>query len=225
MIGMVRVTVCAQDVAVRRLLSTAHRLALASLLPFASGLAQAGPTQTRICLAPANVEGNAGSASSAMDAVRETFASFLTGPTLAVAPLTARLESQAREEAKLASCQYLLLTTLKHSHKSGNGLLNRMAGAAAQQGVYSAGAVAGSAVGGVAGSAVSSAASAAASTVAGSVRTKDEMILTYRLESSGAVLIDKTEKRNAGADGEDLLTPSVRKAAEAIADLVAKRKG
>jgi outer membrane lipoprotein SlyB len=171
------------------------------------------------------VEGNAATATSAMDAVRETFTSFLTGPSLAVAPLTARLQSQVREEAKVANCAYLLLTTVKHTRKSGNGLLNRMAGAAAQQAVYSAGSTAGAAVGGVAGSAVSSAAGAAASGFAGSVRNKDEVELSYRLESNGTVVIDKTEKKRADSDGEDLLTPVVRKASEAIADAVSKKKG
>jgi hypothetical protein len=207
-------------------LSLVRGLVLVAGIPVAAALAQGAPAQTRICLAPANIEGAAaGSATSAMDAVRESFTSFLTGPTLAVTPLSARLESQAREEAKGGSCQFVLFTTLKHIHKSGNGLLNRMAGAAAQQGVYSAGAVAGSAVGGVAGSAVSSAAHAAASTFAGSVRNKDELSLSFRLESAGAAVVDKTEKQRASSDGEDLLTPVVKKAAETIADAVAKKKG
>ena len=208
----------------RRVLPTVQRFMLVSLLPLATALAQNAPTQTRICIAPPNVEGNAaGSGTSAMDAVRMTFESFLTGPTLAVTPLSARLESQVREEAKLASCQYLLLTTLKHTRKSGNGVLNRMAGAAVQQGVYSAGAVAGSAVGGAAGNAVYSAASAAASSYAGTVRNKDEVVLSYRLESAGASLIDKTEKKSASGDGEDLLTPIVKKASEAVAEAVSKK--
>ena len=210
----------------RRLLPTVQSFVLASVFPLAASLAQNAPTQTRICIAPPNVEGNAaGSGTSAMDAVRETFKSFLTGPTLTVSPLSARLESQVREEAKLASCQYLLLTTLKHTRKSGNGVLNRMAGAAAQQGVYTAGAVAGGAVGGVAASAVYSAANAAASSFAGNVRNKDELVLSYKLESAGTVLVDKTEKKNASADGEDLLTPIVKSASEAIAEAISQKGG
>ena len=86
---------------------------------------------TRICLAPPVVEGNGENAAPAMTAVKETFTSFLTGPTLAVSPLSARLQSQVREEAKAAGCQFLLMTTVKPVHKTGGGLLNRMAGAAA----------------------------------------------------------------------------------------------
>jgi hypothetical protein len=205
------------------------RLALVAVLPLGNAAAQDNASGVRICLAPAEVEGNAGSGTAAMDAVREMFASFLAGPTLSVTPMTARLKSQVREEAKVAGCGFLLLTTVKHNRKSGNGLLNRMAGAAAQQGVYSAGAAVSSSVGAVAGSAVASAtnaaASAAASSFAGTVRSKDELELTYRLESAGAPIVEKTEKRKADSDGEDLMTPVVRKASEAIAEAAAKRKG
>jgi hypothetical protein len=205
------------------------RLVVLALVPVAGGVAQSAPAPTRICLAPAEVEGNGGSGTAAMDAVREMFASFLTGPTLGVTPMTARLKAQVREEAKLAGCNFLLLTTVKHTRKSGNSMLNRMAGAAAQQGVYSAGAVVSSSVGAVAGNAVASAtsaaANAAASSFAGTVRNKDELELTYRLESAGAPVVEKTEKRKAESDGEDLMTPVVRKASEAIAEAAAKRKG
>lgn len=59
--------------------------------------------------------------------------------------------------------------------------------------------------------------------VAYSFKSKDELELTYRLDSpTGAVLIDKTEKRAAKSDGEDVLTPLVEKASEAIAAVAAK---
>ena len=65
----------------------------------------------RVCLAPASVQMVAGNTDAAIDAVRGTFTSFLTGPSLGVQPLTSRLASQVREEAKATACQYLLLTT------------------------------------------------------------------------------------------------------------------
>ena len=96
---------------------------------------------TRICLAPASVEASSGSATAASDAARETFTSYLTGPSLRPEPLKARLASQAKEEAKQSGCPYLLLTTIKHVQKrSGGGLLGRMAAGAAQQGAWEAGA-------------------------------------------------------------------------------------
>jgi hypothetical protein len=147
-----------------------------------------------------------------------------SGPTIRVTPLNARLQSQVREEAKLAGCPYLLLTTVKQVHKTGGGgLLGRMAGGAGQQGAWSAAGGAGSTAGRVAASAAAGAAGTAASDWASSVKTKDQLSLTYRLEAAdGKVLVEKTEKRKAESDGEDLLTPLVEHAAEAIAAAVAK---
>ena len=77
----------------------------AAALILLSAVAAASPRPsvsdtTRICLAPTTVEANAGGVAAIVDAVRESFTSFLTGPTLQAKPLTARLQSQAREEAK-----------------------------------------------------------------------------------------------------------------------------
>jgi hypothetical protein len=197
-------------------------LPLLTFWPLVAGSPQAGGDTTRICLGPASVESAVGNSADAMNAVRETFTSFLTGPSLAVRPLNARLQSQVREEAKAAGCSYLLLPTVKHEHKSGGGgLLGRMAGGAVEQGAWRAGAAAGGTVGGVAAGAAAGAAGAAANNYASSVRTKDELALSYRLESAdGKVLLDKSEKRKAKSDGEDLLTPLVQHAAEAVAAAV-----
>jgi hypothetical protein len=73
---------------------------------------------------------------------------------------------------------------------------------------------------------VAGAAGAASSTIndyAMASRQKDELTLTYRLEDAGGkVLVEDSEKRKAKAHGEDLLTPVAQKAAEAIAEAVAK---
>lgn len=188
--------------------------------------AQGSPARAHICLAPASVETASGTADGAMTAVRATFTSYLTGPSLEVAPLTSRLASQAREEAKAANCPFLLLTTLKQVHKTSGGapsLLSRVAGGAVQGGAYSAGASMGSVAGRVAGDAASGAAGAAASNYGSTTKTKDELTLATRLESAdGKVLVDMTGKRKAESDGEDMLTPLVEKAATAVAAAVAK---
>ena len=177
-----------------------------------------------ICLAPASVEENSGNATKAMDAARETFTSYLTGPSLAAYPLKARLAAQVREEARQAGCPYLLLTTLKHvQKKSGGSVLGKMAAGAAQQGAYEAGVATGSTVGRVVGQAAYGAAGQAAYNYATAVHNKDELTLEYRLESSdGTVMVEKEDKRKAKSDGEDLLTPMVQQASEAIAGAVTK---
>jgi hypothetical protein len=146
---------------------------------------------TQICLAPVTVE----AAPTGMDpvtAVRDAFTSF-------------------------AGCRFLLLPSIKHERKTGGGLLGKVAGGAVQQGAWAVTGSAGSTVGRVVAGAAAGAASSAVSDYAYGSRSKDELTLQYRLESgSGAVLAEKTEKRKAKSDGEDLLTPVVQRAAEAI---------
>lgn len=188
------------------------------VLPLAPIAAQGAPAGAReICLAPASVEATPGGSDPAA-AVRETFTSFLTGPTLRVKPLEARLESQVRQEAELAGCTYLLLPTVKHQRKTGGGLLGRVAGSAAEQGAWSVAAGAGSTAGRIAASAAAGAARTAAWDYAHHFRSKDELTLGWRLEGpDGAVLKKGKAKKKAGSDGEDLLTPLVQNASEAIA--------
>jgi outer membrane lipoprotein SlyB len=186
--------------------------------------APAGPSVAQICLAPATVEA-APNGVDPVAAVSAAFSTFLNGPTLAVQPLGSRLQSQARQEAKLGGCGFLLLTTVKHERKTGGGgILGKMAGGAVQQGAWAVGgSVGGSMAGRVAAGAVAGAASSTINDYAMSSRQKDELTLTYRLEDgNGKVLAEDSEKRKAKADGEDLLTPIAQKAAEAIAEVVAK---
>jgi hypothetical protein len=178
---------------------------------------------TQICLAPAAVE----AAPTGLDpvaAVRDAFTSFLTGPSLGVQPLNARLQSQVREEARLAGCQFLLLPSVKHERKTGGGLLGKVAGGAVQQGAWAVTGSAGSTMGRVVAGAAAGAASSAVSDYAYGSRSKDELTLRYRLETgSGAVLVEHSDKRKAKSDGEDLLTPVVQRAAEAIVEATAKQ--
>jgi hypothetical protein len=191
------------------------------LLPFASIASQEAPADgPLICLAPAAVEA-APSGSDPVAAVRETFSSFLTGPTLGVKALDARLESQVRQEAKLAGCKYLLLPTVKHQRKTGGGLLSRVAGSAAEQGAWSVAAGAGSTAGRIAASAAAGAARTAAWDYSHNFRSKDELTLAWRLEGPvGAELKKGKAKKKAESDGEDVLTPLVQGASEAIAAAV-----
>lgn len=196
---------------------------LLALLPWASAAALERADTTRVCLAPTTVEASTGDANTVVRAVGERLTEFLTGPTLGVQPLSSRLTSQVRTEAHQANCRYLLLTTVKQQHKSGSHILGRAAGEAVQAGAWRAVSSIGSTAGGIAASAASRAASGAVWDMASGVRAKDELSLTYRLEGAGGeVLAEKTAKRKAGSDGEDLLTPLAQQAAEAVAAAVTK---
>ena len=191
--------------------------ALANLAP-----AQETHTAARICIGPTAVETSPSSAEAAASAVRATFGSFLNGPSVRVSLLESRLLSQARLEAKTASCQYLLLTSIKHEHKSGRSFFQRVAGAAVQQSAFSIGVGVASGTG-LIGAAAAGALGAAASEYANTTKSHDELSLVTRLESAeGRVLFEQTDKRKAAADGEDLLSPIVQKHAEAIAMILTR---
>jgi hypothetical protein len=160
------------------------------------------------------VQGVSGNAEDVASGVRDLIAKYLTGPSLKVISLESRLPSQATVEAKQKGCEPILVTWL--TRKSGGGGLARALGQAAGTSSYY---VPG---GGTIASATARAATVAglqtASSLAGTTKAKDEMRLEYKLLTvSGQVQFGpKTESQKASADGEDLLTPIVTRAAEAI---------
>ena len=194
-------------------LAVLHLLAI----PPAAGTTPA-PDSVLICIAPVTAQMAGGQNAGAVTAVREAFGSYLTGPTLGVVTLTAKLPSQAREEAKRSGCQAILFATVKHERSNPGSLLGKVAGRVETQAWQVAAKTRSAAA-----RELVQAAAKTARDVAGSIKSKDELSLGYRLESpDGAILASGNDKRKAGADGEDLMTPLVEKAAEAIAAAVAK---
>lgn len=155
--------------------------------------------------------------------LRELFASYLTGPSLRALPLEARLTSQATEEARQKQCSHILLVNVARKRNDGNGVgrvLGRAAGAAASYGVpYGGTAATAAARGAVVAGAY------AISNAAETTRAKDEITLEYRISTLDRVngAAAKTHKAKATSDGEDLLTPLVEAASEAIAAAVMKK--
>ena len=184
--------------------------------------AQAG-TQTCIAIVLPSAKGAAGDATEFANSLRELFTSYLTGPSLRAIPIEARLASQAIEEARQKECGYVLLTAIERKRDDGSGLgraLGRAAGTAAWYGVPYGGSAATAAARGAA-----IAGAQAISAMAETTKAKDEVTLEFRVGTFDTVLrtAPKTEKAKAKSDGEDLLTPLVEKAAEAIAATVLKR--
>jgi hypothetical protein len=196
-----------------------------ALVSLSTSLAAQDPApKTTICLAPTTAQMASGSSADGANAVRETLGSYLTGPTLAVAPLTARLASQLREEAKQASCGHIVFTSMKlERNKSGGGLFGKILGEAVQSSAYELRGRAGSTAGRVVASAAASAAAEAARNFASNVKTRDELTFDWRMETlDGAVVAKNGTKSKASSDGQDLLTPMVERAAEAIAGAVTR---
>lgn len=184
--------------------------------------ASASGAGTQICMAPPSAQIPNVDTAQAVAAVREIFSGYLSGPTLSVIPLQAKLSSQVREEAKQKNCSLVLFTSvIQRSKTVTSGLMSRLAAGAVQQGAAQAayeGKSSGARV------AASAAAGGAGNTyVATSTKVKDTLTLEYRLEDvDGVTLIMKTHQRKASSAGEDLLTPLVEVAAEDIATVLAK---
>lgn len=168
----------------------------------------------RICQVMPKAQVTTGSAAQAAEAVRNTFAGYLTGPRFEIASLNARLPSQAMEEAQQSQCDYVLYASMTQK-KGGGGMFSRGIGN-----------VVGAAAGHVPVSTAGEAAARGAvvtgihttANIASNIKAKDEIRLDYKLEAvSGArPALSKTEKAKATSDGEDVLTPLIERAAEAI---------
>ncbi|MGB2716147.1 MAG: hypothetical protein WBC51_18340 [Vicinamibacterales bacterium] len=163
-----------------------------------------------------SVHGVEGDATTVGSSIRELFASFLRGPSMQVVLLDARLTSHAVEEARQKECTRVLTITLTRKRGGGGGgMFGSVIGQAASSAAW------GLPVGGVGGAVVRGAATAttqAISELASSTKARDEVRIDYRLTSldGKTQLGPKTDKAKAKADGEDLLTPMVERAAEAI---------
>lgn len=178
---------------------------------------QAPPSTSHACLAIIlpEVGGVPRDAIEVGTAVQQLFKTFLAGTAVEVVILDARLMDAATAEAEAKQCNRIV--SAKLVAKYGRGGLGRVLGTAASTAAWFApgGASLGSAV--ARGAAIGGA--QAVAEMAATTRAKDEIRLDYRIvDSRGAVTFGpKTEKTSARIDGEDLLTPTVRRASEAIA--------
>ena len=185
-----------------------------------AGVAPKRAGVTRVCLVTTRAQVRDGDAARAAEAVRETFHSFLNGPTIETAALGARLPALAAEEARQSGCGYVLHTSLTQK-KGGGGLFGKVIGNVGSS-VYIPG---GSSVGGAVARSAATGAVSAAAQLAASIKAKDELVLEYRLETTDGAgpVVAKTEKAKAKADGEDVLTPLVERAAAAVAAAATNR--
>ena len=65
-----------------------------------------------------------------------------------------------------------------------------------------------------------------AADISGSIKSKDELTLEYKLESTDAArpgLASTAAKAKARSDGEDVLTALIEKAAQAVVNLIATK--
>jgi hypothetical protein len=178
------------------------------------------PGVIRIGLVMPKVQVHTGDAARTAEAVRNDFAKYLNAPNVEVVTLAARVPSAALDEARRTQCDYVLNVSMNLKKGGGGSMFGRAIGNVA-------GAAAGHIPGG--GTVASGAARSAAITgvyttavVVGSIKAKDELSLEYKLDrvENANTVVTNTAKAKAKSDGEDILTPQIEAAAQAILNAV-----
>ena len=176
----------------------------------------------RIGLILPTVQMNAGNAAQAAEALRNSFAGYLNGPTIEVVTLSARLPSLALDEARKSECDYVLSASMTVKKGGGASMFGRAIGN-----------IAGSAAGHIPGGGSASTGAARSAAIAGvyttaaianSIKAKDEVSLEYKLDhvETTKTSVTSKDKAKASEDGEDVISPLVQKAAQAIVAAVSK---
>jgi hypothetical protein len=157
-------------------------------------------------------------------AIQNSLNQYLKAPNIEIVPLEAVLPAALEAEAKQKECDYVIYANVAHKKGSGGGFGKAFSGVIAPTvgriGIGHTGSVAGNIAGQVATAAIVS-----AGTMAANVKAKDEVTLDVRLQAPGNATpaTSKQLKAKAKADGEDILTPMIEQAAQAILDVGAKR--
>ena len=150
-------------------------------------------------------------------AVQNTFGSYLKGTKIEIVPLEAKLAAAMIGEAKEKECDFVLGVVASHKKGGSGGFgLGKMFSTVAQTGLLGA---AGSA--GVAAQ-VASQAIMTATSMSGSVKSKDELTIDVKLQSTAdnSSPLAKQYKAKAKADGDDIISSIIEQAAQAILDAV-----
>jgi hypothetical protein len=147
--------------------------------------------------------------------IRNTITQYLTGPSQEIVPLMAMLPSQIDAEAKSKDCDYVLYSTT--SQKLGGGGFGALKKFGAMSSMIPG---VGMATGTMTGVMVG------AASVAGTVKAKGVVTFEYKLMAPGSTsaLIANSDNLKAKADGEDVISPLIEKAATAILEAVNKKK-
>jgi len=149
-------------------------------------------------------------------AIKNTLTEYLKSPNVELVALEAKLPSAIDAEAKQKECDFVIYAQV--SHKKGGGMfgkvLSTMSDAVARN-AYGSSNVAGH---------VAKVTIISAASVSGNVKSKDEITLEIKLLSAaGSSAVSKQYKAKAKSDGEDIITPVIEQAAQAIIDAVNRK--
>lgn len=148
-------------------------------------------------------------------AIQNSFAQYVKGTKVEIVPLEAKLQSAIEQEAAQKDCDYVLYATVSHKKGGGGfGFGKALGSVVAQTGGGSWGNTAGNVAGRVAATSVVAATS--------NIKAKDELTLDIKLQKGGSATLEKQFKSKAKSAGEDIISPIVEQAAQAIVDTVGK---
>lgn len=169
------------------------------------------------------VQMSSGDSAQVAEALRGNFASYLKGPSVEVVPLSARLPSQATQEASQSECDYVIYLSLAVKKGGGGSMFGRaigtIAGSAATHipvgGSVTTATARSAAIGGVYTTAA----------IVSSIKAKDEVTLEYKLDSvlTSKTVLSNSAKAKAKSDGEDILTSLIETSAQTIVSTVGKK--
>jgi hypothetical protein len=150
--------------------------------------------------------------------LRSTLTSFLAGSNIETIELKARLDTLAVSEAQRRECDFVLYTTLlrkRSGSSNGGGSLNSIMGT---------GGVSTKVPGVKKATEITNEAARVGSTIATFNKANDELTFEYKLVTSVGArpVATKSTKAKVKSDGEDVLTPLIESAAQAILNATVK---
>ncbi len=184
--------------------------------PKAEGTIRIGIATPRVTYIGGGMSGNTDAAS-----LRETLASYLVGSNIETIELKARLDQLTLTEAQKRECDLVLYTTLQRKRTSSN----KGGGLDSIMGTVGGGGVGSKIPGAKTTQQIGSEAAKVSGAIAAVARANDEITFEFRLVTTDGVrqLAGSNTKAKVKKDGEDVLTPMIESAAQAIVDATVKK--
>ena len=190
----------------------------------AVGAKKVGVTRIGLATVKTGAVGEGMNAALLAAAIGNTLGEYLKSPDVELVKIEAKLPSQIDAEAKTKECDFVVYTNV--AHKKGGGGLGGFGGVIGR----AAGNIVGSTVpyggtGAVIAGRVATDAIYTAASMAENVKAKDELTLEIKLNQpgNGTSAFTKQFKAKAKSDGEDIISPLIEQAAQAILDAAAKK--
>ena len=147
-------------------------------------------------------------------AIQNSLPQFLKNTKVEIVTLDAKLQSTIDAEANQKDCDYVLYATVSHKKGGGFGFGKTLGAVVSQTGGGAWGNTAANVAGAVATTSIVAATS--------NIKPKDELTLDIKLQNGANGALMKQFKSKAKSAGEDIISPLVEQAAQAIAETVGK---